>query len=230
MPVKNNHTHHQIISHDCVVHACSLSPKWRRTCCTYYLSLSQLIDLFEFTFVLIFLEFNIAQANTSLWLSAAAYCGSSNYMSHVFKGPTEGFVVTGIIEDVRSDTEGFFLLFAFFFFLMIIMEKTLEGFIGYLPSDKSIYVAYRGSSSTRNWITNLDVVKTAYTSYPECNCEVHKGFYDAEQVVISKVISEVKRLKSLPVISTYSIKTTGHSLGAALGQLTAMGNQSLDHQ
>jgi len=46
------------------------------------------------------------QANTSLWLSAAAYCGSSNYKNHKFAGPTTGFVVTAIIEDLPSDTEG----------------------------------------------------------------------------------------------------------------------------
>jgi predicted lipase len=97
------------------------------------------------------------------------------------------------------------------------------GFVGYLPSDKSIYVVFRGSSSIRNWITNLDAYKTPYTSYPACKCEVHKGFYSAEQIVIGGIISEVKRLKSISSLSTYSVKTTGHSLGAALAQLTAMG-------
>ena len=50
--------------------------------------------------------FSTTQVNTSLWLSAAAYCGSSSYKSHVFKGPTTGFVVTAIIEDLSTDTEG----------------------------------------------------------------------------------------------------------------------------
>ena len=98
-----------------------------------------------------------------------------------------------------------------------------EGYIGYLPSDNSIYVAFRGSSSIRNWITNLDVVKTPYTSYSECGCQVHKGFYDAEQKVLGGILTEVKRLKSLPFLSSYAVKTTGHSLGAALALLTAMG-------
>jgi len=146
-------------------------------------------------------SYSSAQANTSLWLSAAAYCGSSSYKTHKFAGPTTGFVVTAIIEDLPSDT---------------------EGYIGYLPSDKSIYVTFRGSSSIRNWITNLDAVKTAYTSYSECGCQVHKGFYDAEQKVIGGILTEVKRLKSLSTLSGYAVKTTGHSLGAALAQLTAM--------
>ena len=98
-----------------------------------------------------------------------------------------------------------------------------------MPSDKSIYVVFRGSSSIRNWITNLDAYKTPYTSYPACNCEVHKGFYNAEQIVIGNIISEVKKLKSISALSTYEVKTTGHSLGAALAQLTAMGEESLDY-
>ena len=43
--------------------------------------------------------------------------------------------------------------------------------------------------------------------------------------MIGGIISEVKRLKSIPSLSTYSVKTTGHSLGAALAQLTAMGKK-----
>lgn len=139
------------------------------------------------------------QGMISVWLSAAASCGHDNIMNHVFKGPTEGFVVTKVIYNAEDDT---------------------QGYIGYLPSDKSIYVVYRGSESVQNWITNLNAFKTPYTSFPECNCEVHKGFYAAEQKVIAEVIDEVKSLQNAK--SGYSVKVTGHSLGAALAQLTSM--------
>lgn len=144
-------------------------------------------------------SFSKSQAETSLWLSAAAYCGKSAYKTHVFKGPTAGFVVTSVVSDTASDT---------------------EGYIGYLPSDQSIYVTFRGSSSIRNWVTNLNAFKTAYTSYPDCNCQVHQGFYSAEQKVLPTILSEVKRLKGL--YPSYKVKVTGHSLGAALAQLTSM--------
>lgn len=143
--------------------------------------------------------FSKTQATTSLWLSAAAYCGKSAYKTHSFKGPTAGFVVTYVIYDVGTDT---------------------EGYIGYLPSDNSIYVTYRGSSSILNWISDLNAFKVPYTSFPDCNCQVHKGFYEAEQKVIGGVLSEVKRLRS--VYPSASVKVTGHSLGAALAQLTSM--------
>ncbi len=143
--------------------------------------------------------YNGDQAMISVWLSAAASCGKDEYKTRTFKGPTTGFVVSSVVTDTASDT---------------------QGYVGYLPSDKSIYVVFRGSSSTRNWIENLDAVKTAYTSYPECKCQVHKGFYQAEQKVIGGIVSTVKSLMSSH--AGYAVKVTGHSLGAAMAQLTSM--------
>lgn len=80
---------------------------------------------------------------------------------------------------------------------------------------------FRGSESIRNWITNLSADKTPYTTFPACaNCQVHSGFYSATKSVYPDVLNEVKRLRAL--YPTYAIKTTGHSLGGALAQLTAM--------
>lgn len=145
-------------------------------------------------------NFDIAQANISVWLSAAASCGRDNYKNHTFQGPTKGFVLTSIVDNLIHDT---------------------EGYVGYLPSDRSIYVVFRGSISTRNWLTDFNAFKTPYLTFPECNCEVHEGFYKTEQNVIDRIIREVNRLKTfLP--SDYAVKVTGHSLGAALAQLAAM--------
>ena len=146
-----------------------------------------------------FSPYDTSQAQISLWLSAAAYCPTDTYLSRTFKGPTTGFVATYHIQDTVTDT---------------------QGFVGYLPSDKSIYVSFRGSTDYRNWATNLNTLKTSYTSFPECKCEVHKGFYAAEQKVIAGVVSAVKSLQSK--LSGYAVKVTGHSLGAALAQLTSM--------
>ena len=55
-----------------------------------------------------------------------------------------------------------------------------EGFVGYLPSDNSIWVTFRGTVSVQNWLTDLKFLKSNYKSFPECDCEVHAGFYDAE--------------------------------------------------
>jgi len=146
-------------------------------------------------------SFSLTEANKHVWLSAAAYCGAANYKTHAFsKGPTTGFKVTYVIDD-KLDT---------------------NGFVGYLTSDSSIYVAYRGSQTISNWITNLETTKSKYkgSCCGKTSCEVHHGFYSAEQTVFPGVLTEVKRL--LALYPTYKVKCTGHSLGAALAQITCM--------
>ncbi len=101
-------------------------------------------------------------------LSEYAYCGHEQYSQIKFGGAATGFVLKSTIYDSTNDT---------------------NGYIGYLPSDNSIYVVFRGSESILNWVTNLSTTKTNYTSYPGCNCQVHNGFYKAEQRVIDQVIN-----------------------------------------
>ena len=133
-------------------------------------------------------------------MSQDAYCGKAVYLTQHYSGVVAGFVATKIISNLVDD---------------------VEGFVGYLPSDKSIYVVFRGSESIRNWITNLTVDKTNYTTFSDCtNCQVHSGFYTATKAVYPDVLKEVNRLRGL--YPTYAVKTTGHSLGGALAQLTAM--------
>lgn len=60
----------------------------------------------------------------NLSLSNLAYCGYESYDKLAFTGDVDGFVVTKNIYDEKKDT---------------------HGYIGYLPSDKSIFVVFRGS-------------------------------------------------------------------------------------
>jgi hypothetical protein len=48
--------------------------------------------------------------NTSVWLSAAAYCETSTYKSRVFKGPSTGFVVTNVIDYKAEDVQVSYLV------------------------------------------------------------------------------------------------------------------------
>ena len=135
--------------------------------------------------------------NTSIWLCAAAYCETNTYQTRTFRGYSSGFVVTDVL-DYKS--------------------KDVQGFIGYLPSQNSIYVVYRGSTSIKDWLNNLDALTT---SYDKCSdCKVHKGFYSAHQSVIGEVISKVKALKAK--YPSYTVVVTGHSLGAAMATLTTL--------
>jgi len=49
------------------------------------------------------------------------------------------------------------------------------GYVGYLDSEKTINVVMRGTKSAENKLMNADTALTDYTTWPECNCKVHRG-------------------------------------------------------
>jgi len=144
-------------------------------------------------------QFDLEQLNTSVWLSGAAYCGKEKYETMRLSGPATDFIYKDTLYDSKTD---------------------LQGFIGILSSTKSIYVVIRGSSSKMNWLDDLEVRKVEYTTYPQCDCKVHNGFYRSALGVSNHTISAVKTLQN--IYPTYSVIVTGHSYGASCGQLLAM--------
>jgi len=154
------------------------------------------LSFFKFIFTS---EFDLAQLNTSVWLSGAAYCSKDEYKSMKLSGPAFGFVYKDTLYHVKTD---------------------LQGYIGTLATTKSIYIVLRGSSSTMNWLDDFEVKQVSYDTYTECNCKVHNGFYRSALGVSNKSIETVKILKKL--YPTYSVIVTGHSYGASTGQLIAM--------
>jgi hypothetical protein len=145
------------------------------------------------------LSYDSAQLNTCVWLSGAAYCGKDKYNSMILNGPASGFTYKETIYDIKTD---------------------LQGYIGILPTTKSIYVVLRGSSSTMNWLDDFEVKLVPYTTFPECNCNVHYGFYNSALRVANKTINTIKSIGLK--YPAYSVVVTGHSYGAAVGQLIAM--------
>lgn len=143
-------------------------------------------------------EYSAAQGVTSLYLSMATFCDPATYETREFVGYTEGFVATKTLNSTLGAV----------------------GFVGYLPSDRSIYVAFRGSSSLENWISDLNVAKTPYTTFPECGCSVAEGWFHAMKSVIEVVAGEVRDLQAR--YAGYAVRLTGHSYGAALAQLASM--------
>lgn len=66
-------------------------------------------------------------------------------------------------------------------------------YLGFDPDTNLIVIAFRGSHNIRNWMSDLNFVKT---KYPVChNCEVHAGFYNSWLAISSKVVSAYKALK-----------------------------------
>lgn len=120
-------------------------------------------------------------------------------MDFTYQGVAEGFIPTKVLYNPKND---------------------LNGLVGILPSDNSIWVAYRGTESLDNWMIDFDSLQHKYATWPECDCKVHAGFDNAVNSVADELIAEVKRLRLAN--PTYSVKTTGHSLGAALAHLSAL--------
>lgn len=143
--------------------------------------------------------YNEEQSNINIWLSGAAYCDKESYLSMQLSGPAQGFLVKDVIYDTKTD---------------------LQGYIGVLPSAKSIHVVFRGTDSVKNWIDDLKVLKTNYTTFPDCFCEVHKGFYMSALSVADQTAKTVAKL--MGENPAYSVITTGHSYGAGVTQFMSM--------
>eukprot|EP01031_Cornospumella_fuschlensis_P028044 gene28044-33863_t len=134
---------------------------------------------------------------SSLWLSNAAYCPPETYLTHAYTGPSEGFIATHAFSDETTDT---------------------QGFIGVIERQKMIFVAFRGSMSIKNWVSDMDSILTLYNS---CElCYVHHGFYTAYNTVAAQVREALADLHSR--YSNFDVVFTGHSLGGALATLAAV--------
>jgi hypothetical protein len=161
------------------------------------------MQILNFILILTFLSklfgYDSTQLNTCVWLSGAAYCGKEKYDTMIIDGPGTGFTYKETLYDIKTD---------------------LQGYIGILPTTKSIYVVLRGSSSIMNWLDDFEVKLVPYDTFPECNCKVHNGFYKSALGVLDKMIASVKSLQLK--YPGYSVVVTGHSYGASCGQLLAM--------
>jgi predicted lipase len=79
-------------------------------------------------------------------------------------------------------------------------------------------VAFRGSTNTANWISDIDYFMTPYKQVP--GAYVHEGFYTGYANVSDQVHAALKPL--LEAHPEASILYTGHSLGAALATFAAV--------
>jgi len=62
-------------------------------------------------------------------------------------------------------------------------ENDTEGFVGYLPSKKYIYVVYRGTQTWKNKLTDAKFIQATYdndVSDRRIKGQVHSGFLSAE--------------------------------------------------
>ena len=143
--------------------------------------------------------YNITQATVCVWLSGASYCNKEKYNSMILKEPISNFILTDILYDIKTD---------------------LQGYIGFIESTKSIYIVLRGSSSILNWLDDFEIKQVPYTTWIECNCNVHYGFYRSVLGIRNETILYVSKL--LLKYPRFSVIITGHSYGAACGDILSL--------
>lgn len=143
--------------------------------------------------------YNLTSLINGVWLSGSAYCGKDVYSSMKLGGPVSDLVYKHTLYDIKTD---------------------IQGYIGILPSTKTINIVLRGSSSKINWIYDFEIKQVNYDTFPECNCKVHNGFYKSALNIRNETITYVKILMKLN--PTYNIFITGHSYGASVGHLLGL--------
>lgn len=91
--------------------------------------------------------------------------------------------------------------------IKIIEKKGLLCFI--LKKDNEVYVAFRGTVSGKNWLTNINVRRKKVKLG-----KVHKGFYKGAKLLYDEIIQYIDKENDI-------INMSSHSLGSALSFLSS---------
>ena len=75
------------------------------------------------------------------------------------------------------------------------MRNDVTAFVGYIPSDMSIWVVHKGTTYDREGDINFDFALVDYQIWPDClGCQVHFGWYNANLGIWDEIFKEVTRL------------------------------------
>ncbi|PYH42941.1 lipase family protein [Aspergillus saccharolyticus JOP 1030-1] len=104
--------------------------------------------------------------------------------------------------------------------LLDFSNATITDTAGFLAVDhthSSLILAFRGSYSVRNWVTDATFLYTDPQLCPGCFAEL--GFWSAWTNVRANITAALTRAREQ--YPTYSLQVVGHSLGAAIATLAA---------
>lgn len=93
-----------------------------------------------------------------------------------------------------------------------------RGILGVYEKERTLYVAFRGSSNIQNWLDNVQFSRTCpYEDAPDVCVET--GFHKVFEYMKEDIMSLLVRLSE--TYGTQKVVCTGHSLGAAVATLFA---------
>lgn len=125
--------------------------------------------------------------------------------------------VCGQTYDQFTNSDGTFVVPANYTVRDTIEAKSIihawERFGFVLESPQEIIIAFRGTISTTNWISDM-IASQKNFKYVKDACLTHRGFTDIYSSARSHIISALAKLSA-----NKTLYITGHSLGAALATL-----------
>jgi triacylglycerol lipase len=168
-----------------------------------FIQMITIIALFSLSSSSVFGDWQLKQANISVWLSGAAYCHKTEYTAMKIGGPATGFEVTHVLYNKTSD---------------------LHGFAGILSETKTIYLVFRGTKSILNWMEDIEIQLVPH-SLCDAPSHVHLGFYESSLGIREQAVNALTNLRKIH--PDYQVLITGHSYGAAVSQLIGMEIQEM---
>jgi hypothetical protein len=151
-----------------------------------------------------FPDFDPVDTKNYIYYSYSSYCTFSkiqDWTCDFCVGDTQGFKTLHVSYDKPTDS---------------------VAVVGYHPDREEIVISFRGTEplSIKNWIDDVEFIKTPLNYANTGDANVHEGFLNAYNAHSQDLVASVLGL--IEEHPDYEVVVTGHSFGGAMGAICAM--------